>query len=522
MSIETKRKSAQASEVEREKAEILKQAWDYISATRSALLREEPFFAYLSFKMKFAPSWSVPTMAVNDRGEILFNPKYVVDLIEKSRKGNLEFHARFPVRRDGGNFYVKSFLASAIVHEILHFTLGHVSKYRNEIFEKIVARTRKSDKKLMTLKELVFNVGCDAVVNWVLHENGYPINKSWVWIDWAKGKTSEEVIQELSKRVKITECKIPEGYPVIEAPWVYSDEWKVAKSSRRPSTGYGREAPMKAEPGEGEVEGGKAGKKDVAGKGKGGPSEDVKSFLEKLKKEAGGLPFDKIEASEKGGEFEIDEKERDRLAKEWSREAYYFARQAGKLPGGLEQFFSTILAPPKIPWHQKLRSAFTTYINIGRRKETWLIPDRRYIAHGIKMPGTLDTIPKVVVAIDVSGSVSDDELREFISETAHIIRAARTPVHLILCDADIQKHWKKMNLGKLLKGVDVKGRGGTSYRPVFTLIKKKRIKPHVIIYFTDGYCEDFPPNPRISTIWVLPKEGSSDFKPPFGEVLRMD
>lgn len=528
MSLETKRRVAQASETEQEKVELLRQAWDYISATRSALLREQPFFAYLSFKLKFAPSWSVPTMAVTDQGEILFNPKYVVDLIEKSREGNLETHARFSVRRGDESFYAKSFLASAIIHEILHFTLSHVSKYRNEIFKEIVARTKKVDKRLLTMKELLFNVGCDAVVNWILHENGFPINKSWVWIDWAKGKTSEEVIQELSKRVKIVELDLPYIEQTASGEWKYTDIWMTMRKPQKSPSGGEQESPTKPEMGGGS--GKRQQKGDKRREGLGGISkEDVESFLDRLRKEAGGgLPFDKIEASEKAeskvksDEAEIGEKEPDKLAKEWSREAYFFARQAGKLPGGLEQFFSTILAPPKIPWHQKLRSAFSTYINVGRRKESWLIPDRRYIAHGIKMPGTLDTIPNVVVAIDVSGSVSNNELQEFISETAHIIRTARTPVHLILCDADLQKYWRKMNLGKLLKGVDIKGRGGTDYRPVFAFIKKKKIKPHIIIYFTDGYCKDFPPNPRVPTIWVLPKEGKTDFKPPFGEVLRMD
>ncbi|MCK4653767.1 MAG: hypothetical protein KAU01_04920 [Candidatus Cloacimonetes bacterium] len=43
--------------------------------------------------------------------------------------------------------------------------------------------------------------------------------------------------------------------------------------------------------------------------------------------------------------------------------------------------------------------------------------------------------------------------------------------------------------------------------------------PSCAIYFTDGYCDSFPDSLDYPVLWILTDK--TNFKPPFGEVIRM-
>jgi len=66
-----------------------------------------------------------------------------------------------------------------------------------------------------------------------------------------------------------------------------------------------------------------------------------------------------------------------------------------------------------------------------------------------------------------------------------------------------------------------KGGGGTDFKPGFEHIKKNFYDASCILYITDGYSSSFPDQaPDIPVLWILNCE-NPDFKPPFGEVVRM-
>ena len=103
----------------------------------------------------------------------------------------------------------------------------------------------------------------------------------------------------------------------------------------------------------------------------------------------------------------------------------------------------------------------------------------------------------LAIAVDVSGScVNKETMGQFWGETYACIEQLRDvskagEVLLIQCDADIQKV-QRMELEEFDREpeqVDVKGCGGTDFRPVFKYLKEKETEGEIIdalIYLSDG------------------------------------
>lgn len=118
-------------------------------------------------------------------------------------------------------------------------------------------------------------------------------------------------------------------------------------------------------------------------------------------------------------------------------------------------------------------------------------------------------IEELVIAIDTSGSCSLPTVERFLGEIERILMRRenffkKMDIHIIQCDSIIQDHteirspedWKRY-----VSRLTVKGRGGTSFIPVFTLVEKLRAKGRLkhlkgLLYFTDGdgaYPREKPP-----------------------------
>ena len=108
-------------------------------------------------------------------------------------------------------------------------------------------------------------------------------------------------------------------------------------------------------------------------------------------------------------------------------------------------------------------------------------------------------IAQLVIAIDTSGSCSREVVERFMAETERILMRRenffrKMDIHIIQCDAIIQEHtvirtpedWKRYR-----SGLTIKGRGGTSFIPVFRLVDTLRSRGELktlkgLLYFTDG------------------------------------
>ncbi|MBO4694702.1 MAG: metallopeptidase [Clostridia bacterium] len=125
-------------------------------------------------------------------------------------------------------------------------------------------------------------------------------------------------------------------------------------------------------------------------------------------------------------------------------------------------------------------------------------------------------IQDFVIAIDTSGSVSGDIVQSFINKTYNILKESesfthRVNIHIIQCDADIQNDTKITSLEDLEKyfsNMELKGFGGTDFRPVFEYVEKLRNNGELkklkgLIYFTDGYGTFPEKKPDYDTAFVF-------------------
>lgn len=167
----------------------------------------------------------------------------------------------------------------------------------------------------------------------------------------------------------------------------------------------------------------------------------------------------------------------------------------GHLPGEISEIYKRITAvtPSKFNWKAYLRRfAGNSYIvetKLSRKKINKRYPD----APGMKFK------PKkhILVAIDTSGSVSNDELIEFFNEIKHMHKTG-TEITVLQCDTEITS----VESYNPKKDVEVKGRGGTEFDPVLEYYNKNTKRYTCLIYLTDGECYTTV-TPRGRMLWVI-------------------
>lgn len=127
------------------------------------------------------------------------------------------------------------------------------------------------------------------------------------------------------------------------------------------------------------------------------------------------------------------------------------------------------------------------------------------------------------IAIDTSESCSGEVVAAFMEKTYNILRSSesfhdRVNIHLIQCDAAVQDDMKITSLDQLerhLEGMELKGFGGTDFRPVFeyvdALVEKGEFTDlRGLIYFTDGEGV-FPRRPpAYDTAFIFLDDGYAD------------
>jgi len=110
----------------------------------------------------------------------------------------------------------------------------------------------------------------------------------------------------------------------------------------------------------------------------------------------------------------------------------------------------------------------------------------------------------VVVSIDVSGSISQKELTEFVTEIVGISKSFNNiKITCIICDCKIQDVLicDNGNIDTLLN-MKIKGGGGTNHNPVYSYVQENIPTAKILVNFTDGYSV-FPDSEEIKTIWIL-------------------
>lgn len=192
----------------------------------------------------------------------------------------------------------------------------------------------------------------------------------------------------------------------------------------------------------------------------------------------------------------------------------------GLMPASFLEQVEKINQPVIISWKQILKKYVGTIVAGKRKTKTRL---NRRQPERFDLSGRMDDkIIKIVVAIDTSDSLSNEQIAKIFNEIFAIIATRKKEITVIECDAKIQRVYKiKKSSDVLLK---VSGRGGTSFSPVVEYINNdKYFRDALLIYFTDGYGEYEIPKPlTYRNIWVLTNSDYLSVKEPYGIVLKMD
>lgn len=198
----------------------------------------------------------------------------------------------------------------------------------------------------------------------------------------------------------------------------------------------------------------------------------------------------------------LSERERESLAVQWQRRlaaAAQQAMQAGKLGAEMARLVDHLLQP-RLPW----RMLLAHYVRAaGRDDFSYTRPSRREGA--AILPSLRSAEIDVIVAVDTSGSISQQELTEFLGEIDAIKGQVRARITLLACDAELAdgspwvfEPWEGCHFGAAIKGG-----GGTRFSPVFDWVDERDRHPDLLVYFTDGDGE-FPPGPPpYPVLWLV-------------------
>jgi predicted metal-dependent peptidase len=176
----------------------------------------------------------------------------------------------------------------------------------------------------------------------------------------------------------------------------------------------------------------------------------------------------------------------------------------------------------KVPWQDLIAQFFT---GIRRDNYRMLPPNKKHIWRGIYLPSLGVPGPDhIVVAIDTSGSMSDQILSEALGEIDHLRSLSQCTLTLIQCDAKVEKverfdEWDEAEFNRKR----MHGRGGTSFVPVFDWIKKEQentgMSLDCLFYITDGYGDAPEHAPPYPVAWIVTEHHNDNFG--FGNIIEM-
>ena len=167
----------------------------------------------------------------------------------------------------------------------------------------------------------------------------------------------------------------------------------------------------------------------------------------------------------------------------------------GSLAGSFAEMLQAS-AKAKINW-QNVLSGFRASILSSERKLTRMRPNRRT---GFDNMGSIRRFnTKLLVAVDVSGSISTQDLSYFYGVINSAFRYGFTQVDVIQFDCGVRV---VQSLKKVMRNVAILGRGGTSFQEPIDYAHENKYDGLVIL--TDGYAPEpwIPANMTCKMVWV--------------------
>ena len=188
-------------------------------------------------------------------------------------------------------------------------------------------------------------------------------------------------------------------------------------------------------------------------------------------------------------------------------------KKNGNIPGELSEVINRLMhvEPAKFDWKGYLRrfigNSSIVYTKKLRRKY-----NKRYSGNpGLKIKFKNN----ILVGVDTSGSVNNDELKEFMSELCHMHKTGHK-ITVAQCDTSLNSV-KEFNPKH---NWEIHGRGGTDFQPVIDHFNENKGQYTALIYLTDGEAYS-PDNCPKNTLWVLSSISNMNNELP-GQVIKLN
>ena len=212
----------------------------------------------------------------------------------------------------------------------------------------------------------------------------------------------------------------------------------------------------------------------------------------------------------------------DRSQQQWNTETKMAeilerANHKGKMPGGMERMFKSLLEP-QVSWLEQIETTIRRTTGNGGR--TWRVPERRFQSMDLYLPSRTGYGAEwIVIFADTSGSRSDHDIAGNISEL-HSIMEDVCPRRLTVCWVDDgMEGVQEFTDAAALADVKPKGGGGSNFVPAFDWLRENgEDAPDMVIAFTDGYIDwpEHEPNMPLAVVC------NTDSPIPYGKVIRVN
>jgi|TARA_B100001094_G_scaffold22160_1_gene18770 predicted metal-dependent peptidase len=364
---------------------------------------------------------------------------------------------------DGRNFYYNTKFIDSLNPKEAEFLFGH--EVLHNVFEHMLVRQGDRDHQ-------IWNIAADYAVNQILVD--YRIG------EMPKGKKGENKgFQD-------------EKYKDWNAERIYDDIYKQAKKN-------GKEMLKKM----GEL------LDDHQEWGKGGGEGQSKD--NKGKENGSGKP--------------VYTKEELKKIRDEVKEAMISAAQstgAGNLPGAIQRMVAE-LTEPKMDWREIIQQHIMSTI---KSDYTWMRPSRKSWHTSAILPGqNNDEMIDICLSLDASGSISDKQCKEFLTEVKNIMDQYKDfKIHLWSFDTKVfnPKVFTPDNMDEILD-YELGAGGGTEFECNWDYMKEEGIEPKKFIMFTDGWpFNTWGDEHYCDTIFLINNPYERNIEAPWGLTVHYD
>ena len=193
--------------------------------------------------------------------------------------------------------------------------------------------------------------------------------------------------------------------------------------------------------------------------------------------------------------------------------------QWGSISGDLKSLIeSTLISKQNF---RAILSQFRASILSTKRHLTRMRPNRRYGFDAMGSQYAYST--RLLVAVDVSGSVPDTDIKKFLAVINRFFKQGIERIEVIQFDSKITTE-KPMLLKQATNGIRVIGRGGTNFQPAIDFYYEHD-EYDGLVFLTDGYAArpTVPDDKRHKPLaWILTSNGGNEENlEPFGSVVRI-